>query len=130
MSEASPVPKDLLLYDKIKKEINHKIPKPSAYRSGILVKTYKQRFFKKYGSKKQPYTGNKTKKSGLTRWFQEKWVNSRGKIGYQFKNDVYRPSKRITNKTPITYKELTKKQIRKARQTKYNKGRVNRFANE
>ena len=57
-------PTDNSLYNKIKKDIYKKNPKHSAYRSGILVKTYKKEFLKKYG-KKKPYTGKKTKKRGL-----------------------------------------------------------------
>jgi hypothetical protein len=126
---ANPIPKDLGMYTRIKTEITRKF-RPSAYRSGMIVKTYKRRFAQKYGTKKRPYSGDKTSKKGLSRWFREKWVNSRGKVGYQFKNDIYRPSKRITKKTPITFNELSRAQIKTARRTKYDKGRVNRFAVE
>ena len=122
-----PKPKDIKLYNKTKKNIYKKYTKHSAYRSGVLVKTYKQRFSKKYGSKKSPYIGKKSVKKGLKRWFREKWVNQRGETGYRYKNDIYRPTKRITNKTPKTYRELTKKRIKRARQKKYRKGRVYRF---
>lgn len=121
------IPTDTKLYNKIKKEVYKQHPNHSAYRSGILVKTYKNKFSKKYGNKKSPYLGNKTRKKGLTRWFDEKWVNQRGEVGYKYKNDIYRPSKRITKKTPVTHKELTKKQIKRARRIKYTKGRVKRF---
>lgn len=122
-----PVPRDTGLYAKTKEYIYQKIPKHSAYRSGILVKEYKHRFSRKYGAKKDPYIGKKTEKVGLNRWFSEKWVNQRSEVGYRFKNDVYRPSKRITRKTPVTYGELSQNQIQKARKTKYRKGRVDRF---
>lgn len=122
-----PLPRDQKLYNKTKKYIYKKHPKHSAYRSGLLVKEYKKRFSKKYGKKKNPYKGKKTEKKGLSRWFKEKWVNQRGEIGYKYKSDVYRPSKRITKKTPKTHNELTKKQIKRARSKKYKKGRVNRF---
>ena len=91
-----------------------------------LLDEYKKRFTKKYGKKSNPYKG-KTKKEGLKRWFREKWVNQRGEVGYRYKSDVYRPSKRITKKTPKTYKELSKQQIKVARSKKYRKGRVNKF---
>ena len=125
-------PSDIKLYNKTKKQIYKKIPKHSAYRSGILVQTYKKKFKNKYGTKKSPYKGNKTKtkKRGLTRWFKEKWVNQRGEIGYKYKNDIYRPSRRITKKTPLTHKELSKKEINRARTKKYRKGRVYRFRKE
>jgi hypothetical protein len=120
-------PRDQKLYNKTKKMLYKKQPNHSAYRSGLLVQKYKQNFTKKHGTRKQPYIGKKNKKIGLKRWFDEEWVNQRGEIGYKHKNDVYRPSKRITKKTPITFNELSKKQIKKARTKKYRKGRVNRF---
>lgn len=122
-------PSDIKLYNKTKKQIYKRIPKHSAYRSGILVQTYKKKFKNKYGTRKSPYKGNKneTKKKGLSRWFKEKWVNQRGEIGYKYKNDIYRPSKRISKKTPLTHKELSKKEINRARTKKYRKGRVYRF---
>lgn len=119
-------PRDIFLYEKVKKQIYKKYPKHSAYRSGLLVQKYKKDFNKKYRNK-NPYIGNKTKKKGLQRWFGEKWVNQRGEVGYKYKNDVYRPSKRITKKTPITHNELTKKEIKRARKIKYTRGRVKRF---
>ena len=60
-------------------------------------------------------------KKGLNRWFKEKWKNTRDEIGYKYKNDIYRPTKRITKATPITYEELSAKDIKKARRTKYKK---------
>jgi len=122
-----PQPRDKKLYNKTKQYIYKKYPKHSAYRSGLLVQEYKKRFSKKYGKKRDPYKGKKTEKKGLGRWFREKWVNQRGEVGYRYKSDVYRPSKRITKKTPKTYKELSKQQIKKARSKKYRVGRVNRF---
>jgi len=121
-----PVPRDKKLYKRVKKKVYKQIPKHSAYRSGILVQQYKKSFKKKYGNK-GPYMGKKTKKKGLSRWFLEKWKNQRGKIGYKYKSDVYRPTHRITKKTPITFSELTKKQLKRARSIKLKKGRVNKF---
>lgn len=122
-----PIPRDIKLYNKTKKNIYKKYPKHSAYRSGILVKTYKENFTKKYGLKKEPYIGKKPQKKGLKRWFDEKWVNQRGTIGYKYKSDIYRPTYRITKKTPITHGELSNKQILRARRMKSRKGRINQF---
>lgn len=120
-------PVDKKLYNKTKKCIFKKYPTHSAYRSGTLVKEYKKLFTAKYGNKKSPYIGKKSKKKGLTRWFKEKWTNQRGEIGYKYKSDIYRPSQRITKKTPKTHRELTRKRIKKAREKKYKKGRVDKF---
>jgi len=122
---------DEKLYEKIKNKVYADIPKHSAYRSGILVQKYKEAFKKKYkNTRKKPYKGNRTKKKGLRRWFDEEWVNQRGEVGYKYKNDVYRPKIRITDDTPITHDELTKKEIEKARVKKYRKGRIDRFRKE
>jgi hypothetical protein len=120
-------PVDSKLYSKIKKRVYKEQPQHSAYRSGKVVKEYKKQFTQKYGERAKPYKGTKTKKRGLSRWFAEKWTNQRGEVGYKNKNDVYRPSLRITKKTPKTFDELTKKQIKRARSEKYRKGRVYRF---
>ena len=120
-------PTDINLYNKTKKYIYKKYPKHSAYRSGLLVQKYKSNFTKKYGNKKQPYIGTKTRKRGLRRWFDEEWVNQRGEVGYKFKSDIYRPKNRITKDTPIIHDELTDKEIEKARSKKYRKGRIDRF---
>ena len=123
----SNTPTDMKLYEKVAKQIKKKYPKHSAYRSGLLVKEYKKQFSEKYGNKKSPYTGKKTK-DGLSRWFRENWRNVRtGKTGYEKKGDVYRPTKRISKKTPITKSELTKKEIKKAQIKKATKGRVDKF---
>ena len=120
-------PTDQKLYDSIKARVKRKIPKHSAYRSGIIVQKYKKAFAKKYGSKKSPYKGKKTSSRGLKRWFLEDWRNQDGKVGYHSKSDIYRPTHRITKGTPVTHGELTKKERRRARRIKRTKGYVYRF---
>ena len=123
-----PTPADQKLYDKVKEKVYADIPTHSAYRSGILVKTYKVRFLKKYGEDVNPYIGQKPNKTvGLKRWFAEEWRNQRGDVGYARKGDVYRPTKRITKKTPVTFGELTRREILQAEKKKQRKGRVDRF---
>ena len=119
-------PTDKVLYEKVKKEIYKQYKKPSAYRSGALVKKYKSEFKKKHPNK-QPYTGLKNKNSGLSRWYREHWTNQRGQIGYQKRGDIYRPTIRISKKTPTTYLELSEKQIKKAMAVKKKTGRVKKF---
>lgn len=118
-------PKDQKLYDLIKKKIYKEMPTHSAYRSGQLVKKYKEAYKKKHGNN-IAYTGNKSK-GNLTRWMKEKWTNQRGETGYKKKGDVYRPTKRISSKTPATFNELNKKQISKAMKEKAKTGRVKKF---
>jgi hypothetical protein len=52
-----PTPKDQILYEKIKQNINSKY-KPSAYRSGLLVQEYKRENLKKYKND-DAYIGNR-----------------------------------------------------------------------
>jgi hypothetical protein len=120
------VPSDCNLYNKITNKVKKNIPKHSAYRSGHIVKQYKLAFSKKYPNR-SPYKGNRTKKKGLSRWFKEEWTNQRGTVGYKYKSDVYRPTKRVTKKTPITFKELNPIQLKTARNKKYRTGRVYQF---
>lgn len=112
-------PSDIKLYEKVKKRIYKQISNHSAYRSGHLVKEYKNEFAKIYGTKKRPYKNKKPdSKVGLQRWFLEDWKNQNNKVGYNKKGDYYRPNKRITAKTPITHGELNEKQKKKASKLK------------
>ena len=120
-----PIPRDIILYNKIKKEISEKY-KHSAYRSGLIVKKYKEEYVKKY-NRDDAYIGDKPKLSNLQRWFLEDWKNQRGETGYKYKTDIYRPTIRINNNTPTTFNELTKDQIIKAKKEKAIKGRVKKF---
>ena len=91
-----PIILDQTLYDKVKKEADIKYKKPSAYKSGWIVKTYKERGGK-YADDNQP--------KNLERWFKEKWDDIGGK-----EYPVYRPHKRISKETPLTADEIDPKQ--------------------
>ena len=80
------IPLDRTLYDRIKKQVWGMYKKPSAYRSGMLVKLYKEA-----GGR---YEGDGQRK--LQRWFEEQWRNQRGEVGYKFKSDIYRPTMRVS----------------------------------
>ncbi len=104
-----PQPKDKVLYELAKNIVYPQYEKPSAYRSGALVKKYKQLYREKYGND-EPYEGKK-ELTGLTRWYKEDWkdVNPYKTI---YSYPVYRPTKRITAETPITASELSLPRIR------------------
>lgn len=87
-----PVPLDTNLYERVKKEADEKYDKPSAYKSGWIVKRYKE-----LGGK---YKDDK-KTKGLKRWFREKWTDVAG-LDYP----VFRPTKRISKDTPLTADEI------------------------
>jgi hypothetical protein len=120
-----PVPKDKQLYDSIATYIKANY-EPSAYRSGLIVRTYKNEFSQKYG-RPDAYYGNKDESKGLARWFAEDWKNQRGEVGYTDKGDIYRPSHRINELTPTTWSELTHQEIKAAKKEKAKTGRVRRF---
>jgi hypothetical protein len=88
------------LYERVKKEIYAKYKKHSAYRSGALVKRYKQ-----LGGK---YSGRKRSLEGLSRWFKEQWGDV-GHKGYP----VYRPSRRVSKKTPLLATEIDPRNLRR-----------------
>ena len=115
---SKPKPTNQKLYNRIKARVKKRIPKHSAYRSGIIVKEYKAA-----GGK---YSGKKSS-GNLTRWFKESWRNQRGGTGYKKKGDVYRPTKRVSKKTPKTFKELGKSRVKKAMKIKKKTGRVKKF---
>lgn len=120
-------PTDEKLYNRVKARIYKENPKHSAYRSSLIVKKYKEAFKKKHGLTKKAYSGTKPKNTGLSRWHREKWSNQRGGVGYKKKADVYRPTKRISKKTPATFSELSKKQISSAMKEKAKTGKVKKF---
>tara|TARA_R110002020_G_scaffold92325_8_gene223654 strand:+ start:209 stop:553 length:345 start_codon:yes stop_codon:yes gene_type:complete len=111
-----PTPTNKALYAKARAK--YASMKHSAYKSSLVVKEYK----KNGGG----YTGDKSK-GGLTRWHKEKWRNQRGGEGYKKKGDIYRPTKRISSKTPATHGELTKAQKTKAMKEKKTTGKVKKF---
>ena len=80
------------LYEKAKRIVYQQYPHHSAYRSGQLVKRYKQ-----MGG---TYSGKKNN-NGLTNWFKENWTDI-GNLDYP----VYRPTKRVNKKTPLTPDEI------------------------
>ncbi len=115
-----PTPPNVLdpkLYEKARNKYNDL--RHSAYKSGLVVQEYKR-----LGGR---YSGKKPQRKGLKRWFKEEWRNQDGKVGYKRKSDIYRPTKRITSKTPITHGELTNQQIKRARKEKVATGRVKHF---
>lgn len=122
------VPSDLVLYSLVKEEIYKIQPMHSAYRSGRIVKTYKRIFSQIYGDQYNPYQKSRPpKNTGLGRWFDEEWLNQRGEVGYKYRDDVYRPTRRISKATPVTFKELSPRQIQRAMREKQKLGRVKKF---
>lgn len=120
-------PKDPKLYQRVKNTVYKSNPIHSAYRSGTLVKKYKEAFKRKHGETISPYVGKKPKTTGLPRWFKEDWKSDTGKYRYTSKSSVYRPTVRVTKDTPMTFSELSPEKIRRAKREKSRKGRVSKF---
>ena len=63
----------------------------------------------------------------LKRWFEEDWRTLSGDEDYSKGDRTFRPTKRISSKTPVTASELTEAEKRRARKEKEEKGRVSRY---
>lgn len=118
-------PTDQALYDRIKARVYKANPTHSAYRSGQIVKQYKTAYKKKH-NKTDAYQGTKTKE-GLTRWYKEEWRTQDGSKTYKKKGDIFRPTKRVSKKTPTTMGELSKTRVKKAMKQKKKTGRVKKY---
>ena len=92
-------PKNPELYEKVKKEVNKIYDKPSAFRSGAYIKLYKA-----MGGEFED--DNKPKL--LKRWFKEEWKD----IGDK-EYPVFRPTKKVSSKTPLTVEEIDKSNLKK-----------------
>lgn len=92
-------PLDLKLYEEVKSEADKIYKKSSAYKSGWIVKNYKERGGK-YSLPEKP------KNVGLDRWYKEEWKDV-GNLDYP----VYRPTKRINKHSPLTLSEIDRKQL-------------------
>ena len=121
--------KDPSLYDRIKNTIKRRLDSEGrrwgAYASGELVKKYKLAYEKKNG-KGSPYTGSKNSKTGIARWFGEKWIdvcklpkkvpcgrsNAKDLSYTEFKKKFpyCRPSVKVTSSTPKLASQLTPSQ--------------------
>ena len=102
-------PLDPKLWEKVKREVSAVYKTNSAYRSGAMVRRYKE-LGGEFKEKTKPNTG-------LTRWFKEEWRDIGG-LSYP----VYRPTKRISKETPLLEREIDKanlkQQIAKKQQIK------------
>lgn len=88
-----------LLYQKAKMNADNIYKKPSAYKSGYIVKEYK-RLGGEYENDGSP--------NNLKRWYKEDWTDVGGKS-----YPVYRPTKRINKMTPLTASEVSKANLKK-----------------
>ena len=94
-----PIILDTELYNLVKQKADEIYKKPSAYKSGYIVKTYKE-----LGGR----YADDNKQKDLKRWFKERWTD----IGHK-DYPVYRPTVRINSNTPLTENEIDKNQLKK-----------------
>lgn len=99
-----PIPTNPKLYEQVKKYADTIYEKPSAYKSGFIVKKYKElggEYIDDCGV--SPHTPDRKRNcpKNLKRWFKEDWKDIGG-LNYP----VYRPTKRISKMTPLTPVEI------------------------
>jgi hypothetical protein len=87
-----PTPTNQKLYEQVKRYADSIYEKPSAYKSGFIVKKYKE-----LGG--EYLDDNKPK--NLKRWYEENWED----VGHS-NYPVYRPTIRVSKKTPLTPSEI------------------------
>jgi len=117
-----PTPLDPALYARVKAEADRLFLKSSAYKSGWMVKTYKDRGGK-YKPEDKPRNAPTT---GLKRWFKEKWVDlnrneqpcGRAKASLKGTYPLCRPSIRVNKLSPRTPEELSRQEIANAKKEK------------
>ena len=64
----------------------------------------------------------------LKRWFKEKWETSDGKEDYSdTKENTFRPTVKVSEKTPKTWKQLSDSEIAAAKKEKKKTGRVSEY---
>lgn len=98
-----PRPLDPKLYERARRAVDRVYKKPSAFRSGAIVKLYK-RLGGRYADDHHP--------KNLARWFKEKWqdVNPlKTKTSYP----VFRPTVRVSSRTPLTVHEVDPSDLRR-----------------
>lgn len=88
-----PTPKNKKLYDEVKRLADDVYKKPSAYKSGYIVKKYKE-MGGTYADDDKP--------KNLKRWFKEGWKDIGG-LSYP----VYRPTIKVNKNTPLTPSEIS-----------------------
>jgi hypothetical protein len=93
----TPINKDL--YEAVKEYADIVYSKPSAYKSGFIVKTYK-----KLGGTYR----DDGREHDLERWYEERWTDVGNK-----EYPVYRPTIRVNKKTPLTAYEIDTTNLKK-----------------
>ena len=100
-----PTPKDLTLYNEAKAKIMKSYKKNSAFASGAVVKEYK-RLGGEYINDDKP--------KHLTRWFKEKWVDVNPILGItnHAAYPVFRPTHKVSGKTPTLLQEIPEERLK------------------
>jgi len=97
-----PIPKDKALYNRVKKMADEIYKKSSAYKSGYIVKKYKE-----LGG--EYIDDNKPKE--LKNWFKAGWTDinpNKTKSSYP----VYRPTIKVNKQTPLLVSEIDEKNLK------------------
>jgi hypothetical protein len=115
-----PSPSDPALYNEAKDFIMSKYKTNSPFASGAVVKHYKQLYKKKHNST-DSYTQD-DKPKNLKRWFDEKWVSANPSAGISDADayQVFRPTKKVNDKTPKLLQDIPVNILRKNISLKQN----------
>jgi hypothetical protein len=92
-------PNNIGLYNRVRKMADNVYSKPSAYKSGFIVRKYKE-LGGTFARDGKPKT--------LKRWFREKWTD----VGHR-SYPVYRPTVRVTRKTPLLASEIDSRDLKR-----------------
>ena len=93
-----PIVVDTELYELVKKHADDVYKKPSAYKSGYIVKTYKS-LGGRYLDDNEP--------RNLQKWYAAKWKDVGG-----MEYPVYRPTVRVDKSTPLLASEIDPKNLK------------------
>ncbi len=106
------VPSNPALYQRAKNIVYKQYEKPSAYRSGALVKMYKKLGGTYHNVPVKSRRASKKDERPLKRWFEEKWKDvSPKKYTNTQHYPLYRPTRRVSSKTPTTRQEISSREI-------------------
>jgi len=100
-----PTPKDLNLYQEVKKKADQVYSKPSAYKSMYIQKEYQRNNGTYENDGREPK---------LKRWMSEEWMNINPLIGKDADAyPVFRPTHKVNSSTPTLYQNIPLSDLKK-----------------
>ena len=97
-----------------------------AQRKAVWASRNERKGKKSPAKQRSPFKMNSPFKN-LNRWFKEEWKTPSGEEDYSKGENTFRPTKKVSSKTPKTWSEVTPESKRKAQKEKNTKGRVTKY---